>query len=432
MKRKAATAVVLAALTWQAQALGEVELAEKDGWRVTTDGRVNAFISLARGTGIPDNQPDYPGTGTKDTKDTNEDIRSTRIRNGFLSSILGFKLDKQVFPELKVTARASLWMNSSAFRKKNSPGAIDPRELYGKLDSYWGSLLGGSDLALFGRGGILVDSDIAHDYGMGYPCLTENASGGTCGMVAFGAVFPGFEPGFVYTTPPLGGFALSLGVYDPANNANAELNRTPLPRLEAEASFALPEVFKVFANGFWQKLEGSVFREGTQVDVKATAWGGQGGFMVTVGPVMVGGAAFMGKAISPITYIEENQITFDPEGEPHKSRGGFGLAAVKIEPINLKVAGGAGVFLMDKTENDPEAVSATGLVGNPRLIKQNLGLTAGVYQSTGPLHFALEYFRAEHTFHDYGEANVNNPTIIDIITPVQVVNFVNAGFTVVW
>jgi hypothetical protein len=310
MKRKAATAVVLAALTWQAQALGEVELAEKDGWRVTTDGRVNAFISVARGTGIPDNQPDYPGTGTKDTKDTNEDIRSTRIRNGFLSSILGFKLDKQVFPELKVTARASLWMNSSAFRTKNSPGAIDPRELYGKLDSYWGSLLGGSDLALFGRGGILVDSDIAHDYGMGYPCLTENASGGTCGMVAFGAVFPGFEPGFVYTTPPLGGFALSLGVYDPANNANAELNRTPLPRLEAEASFALPEVFKVFANGFWQKLEGSVFREGTQVDVKATAWGGQGGFMVTVGPVMVGGAAFMGKAISPITYIEENQITF--------------------------------------------------------------------------------------------------------------------------
>jgi hypothetical protein len=251
-------------------------------------------------------------------------------------------------------------------------------------------------------------------------------------MVAFGAVFPGFEPGFVYTTPPLGGFALSLGVYDPANNANAELNRTPLPRLEAEASFALPEVFKVFANGFWQKLEGSVFREGTQVDVKATAWGGQGGFMVTVGPVMVGGAAFMGKAISPITYIEENQITFDPEGEPHKSRGGFGLAAVKIEPINLKVAGGAGVFLMDKTENDPEAVSATGLVGNPRLIKQNLGLTAGVYQSTGPLHFALEYFRAEHTFHDYGEADVNNPTVINIITPVQVVNFINAGFTVAW
>jgi hypothetical protein len=140
----------------------------------------------------------------------------------------------------------------------------------------------------------------------------------------------------------------------------------------------------------------------------------------------------MGKAISPITYIEENQITFDPEGEPHKSRGGFGLGAVKIEPINLKVAGGAGVFIMDKTKNDPEAVSATGLVGNPRLIKQNLGLTAGVYQTTGPLHFALEYFRAEHTFHDYGEADPNDPTLINVITPVQVVNFVNAGFTVVW
>jgi hypothetical protein len=154
--------------------------------------------------------------------------------------------------------------------------------------------------------------------------------------------------------------------------------------------------------------------------------------MVTVGPVMVGGAGFVGQAVTPISYIEEAPITFDSETVPRKSRGGFGLGAVEFESIHLKVAGGAGVFLMDKTENDPEAVSATGLVGNPRLIKQNFGLTAGVYQTTGPLHFALEYFRAEHTFHDYGEADPNDPTIVNIIKPVQVVNFINAGFTVVW
>lgn len=432
MKRKAATAVVLAALTWQAQALGEVELAEKDGWRVSTDGRVNAFISVARGTGIPENQSDYPGTATKDTKDSEEKLRSTRIRNGFLASILGFNLDKQVFPELKVTARAALWMNASGTRTKNTPGAIDPRELYGKLNGSWGSLLGGSALALFGRGGIRVDSDIAHDYGMGYPCLIESASGGACGMAAFGAVFPAFEPGFVYTTPQLGGVELSLGVYDPANVANAQLNRTPLPRLEAEVAFAFPKVFKVFANGFWQRLEGSPPRDGQLTDIEANAWGGQGGFMVTVGPIVIGGAGFMGQAISPITYIEESQITFDALGVPRKSRGGFSLAAVNAESIDLKVAGGAGIFLMDKTLNDPEPVTPSGLVGNPRLIKQNIGWTAGVYQATGPMRFALEYFRAEHTFYEYGEADANDPTLINIIKPVQVVNFVNAGFTVVW
>jgi hypothetical protein len=323
-------------------------------------------------------------------------------------------------------------MNTSGTRTKNAPGAIDPRELYAKLSGSWGSVLGGSALALFGRGGILVDSDIAHDYGMGYPCLIENASGGACGMAAFGAIFPSFEPGFVYTTPELGGFELALGIYDPATVANAQLNRAPLPRLEAEASYAFRSLFKVFANGFWQKLEGSPAREGELVDIDATVWGAQGGLMVTVGPVMAGGAGFMGKAVGPISYIDELPITFDSEGEPHKSRGGFGLAAVKIDAIHLKVAGGAGVFALDKTENDPEPVDANGLVGNPRLIKQNVGITAGVYQTTGPLHFGLEYFRAEHTWHDYGEADPNNPSVVNIVTPVQVVHFINAGFTVVW
>ena len=79
---------------------------------------------------------------------------------------------------------------------------------------------------------------------MGYPCLIENAGGGACGMAAFGAVFPSFEPGFVYTTPPLGGFELSLGIYDPATVANASLTRAPLPRLEAEAAFAVPKALQ--------------------------------------------------------------------------------------------------------------------------------------------------------------------------------------------
>ena len=85
----------------------------------------------------------------------------------------------------------------------------------------------------------------------------ENASGGACGMAAFGAVFPSFEPGFVYTTPNAGGFELSVGVYDPANVANGQMNRTPYPRLEGEATFAIQDVVKLFASGFWQHLEGT-------------------------------------------------------------------------------------------------------------------------------------------------------------------------------
>jgi hypothetical protein len=432
MKRKAAAAVVLAALSWQARAHGEVTLVEKDGWKVSTDGRVNAFISVARGTGIPDAQPEVAGETDKDTKDSNQKLRSTRIRNGFLASILGVTLDKQVLKDLKVTARAGLWMNSSGGRTKNTPGGVDPRELYGKLEGSWGSVLGGSALALFGRGGILVDAAIAHDYGMGYPCSIENAGGGACGMAGFGAIFPAFEPGFVYATPTLGGFELAVGIYDPATVANAQLTRAPLPRLEAEAAFAFKDVVKVFANGFWQKLEGSPTDMGKRTDITATAWGGQGGFMLNVGPVMAGGAAFVGQGMSPITYIEENEVSFDPKGIPRKSRGGFALAAIKFDAIHFKLAGGAGVFRLDKSSNDKEPVTAAGLVGNPQLLKQNFGVTVGVYQTTGPVHFALEYFRAEHGLYEFGEANPTDPTLINIRRPVQVVSFINAGFTVVW
>jgi hypothetical protein len=426
---------MFAALTWQNRAFCEVTFGEVEGWKMSTDGRVNAFISVARGTGIPDNEPDYVGTITKDTKDTNDELRSTRIRNGFMASILGFTAAKQVYPDLKVTARTALWMNISTSRTKNIPGVVDPRELYGKLEGSWGSLLGGSALALFGRGGILVDAEIAHDYGLGYPCMIENASGGACGMAAFGAVFPSFEPGFVYTTPKAGGFELSLGVYDPANVANGQMNRTPYPRLESEVTFAVQDVVKVFASGFWQHLEGTPTdpnNPGKLMDISATAWGGQAGFMLTAGPVMVGGAGFVGQAFSPITYVDENQVSFDAKGIPRKSRGGFGLGAFTFESIHLKIAGGAGLFHLDKTPNDPEPISATGAPGNPQLLKQNLGYTVGLYQTTGPVHFALEYFRAQHTLYEYGEARVDDPTLVDIKKPTQAVNFVNAGFTVVW
>lgn len=432
MKRKAIVAVVLTALTWRAQARAEIKLVEAEGWKVSTDGRVNAFINTAFGTGIPEGQQDFPGTGTKDTHNTKNELRATRIRNGFLSSILGFNLAKQVSENLKVTARAALWMNISGMRMKGVPGAVDPRELYGKLEGPWGSLLGGSDLALFGRGGILVDAAVHHEFGLGYPCMVENAGGGACGMAAFGAIFPGFEPGFVYTTPSLAGFQLAVGLYDPANVANAQLNRSPIPRFEGEASFAVPELLKVFASGFWQKMEGSPPQGGMLTDIEATGYGAQGGLMVELGPVSAGGAAFIGQGIAPFTYLEESPTPFDAKGVPRKSRGGFGVAAVTVESMNLKLAGGAGIFSLDKSPNDPLPFDPVLGFQNPRVLKQNLGISAGVYHWIGPLHLAFEYFRAAHTFHEAGMVDPANPAQGIVKAPTQTVNFINAGFTIVW
>ena len=108
-----------------------------------------------------------------------------------------------------------------------------------------------------------------------------------------------------------------------------------------------------------------------------------------------------------------------------------GLFRIRF-PVCSQSTGGAGLFHLDKSPNDVEPVSPGGAPGNPQLLKQNFGMTAGVYQTTGPVHFALEYFRAEHTLYEYGEVNPSDPTIINIKKPVQVLNFINAGFTIVW
>jgi hypothetical protein len=416
-------------------ARAEIPLVEqKDGWKLSTDGRINTFISAASGTGLPE-EPDLLGAGTNDTKNANDDLQSVRIRNGFITSIFGATGQRKLSDDLNLTTRAALWLNITGSRTKNIPAQIDARELYGRFDGSWGSFLFGSDLALFGRGGILVDADIAHEYGLGYPCSIRDASGGACGMTVFGAPFPGFEPGLVYTTPNLAGLELSLGAYDPATIGNAQLNRAPLPRLEGELSYELDDTLRLFASGFWQVLEGTVNATPPAMgfrDLHVDAWGAQAGAMVSLGLVMVGGAAFQGAGFSPVTYVDESQIAADSAGVLRDSSGGFALGAVSIDSVGLKLAGGAGVFMLDKNENDSGPLSDTGAANDPRLLKRNLGITVGLYQTSEPVHLALEYFRAQHVWYDRGVPNAIDPTMVDIETPKQVVHFINAGVTVVW
>ncbi len=419
-------------------ALADIPLVDFGGWQFRTDGRVNTYLSMAEGTSVPADQPDNAGAGTADYATSRGDIHSARIRNGFLMSILGFTGQTQLTPTLKVTTRVALWMNITGTRSKNIPGSVDPRELYGKLEGPWGSLLAGSDLALFGRGATLMDARIAHEYGLGYPCDVRFASGGGCGMVAFGEPFPGFEPGVVYATPALAGLQISLGVYDPATISNAQLDRAPLPRFEAEAKLDVKDVLRLYASGFWQVLEGTIAATtpagaSYSKDLHVNAWGVQAGGMLALGPIMLGGAVYQGAGFSPITYIDESVLAGDSAGVLRDSRGAFGLGAILINALRLKIAGGVGVWQLDKNKDDGPAITASGAPSNPALIKQNLGETIGLYQSTGPLRFALEYFRAQHTWYDRGVPSKTDPTMaMGVTTPRQVINFVNVGMTVVW
>jgi porin-like protein len=427
---------MMAALTASSPAKAEIPLVQYHGWDFSMDGRVNAFISFATGDGLPTGEPDFTGAGTEDTSTSTGQLRSTRIRNGFLMSVLGFTGVKQINPNLKVTARVGIWMNASGSRTQNVAGEVDPRELYLKLEGPWGSVLAGSELEIFGRGGILVDMRIAHEYGLGYPCSIRDASGGACGMTGFGAPFPGYNPGFVYATPVLGGLQLSVGIYDPATIDNAALDRAPLPRFDAELKYEYKEAIRVFGSGFWQALEGTVQNTTTgtgEKDLHVNGWGVQAGAMLSLGPIMLGGAAYEGSGFSPIAALDESPLPADASGVLRDSRGAFGLGAILVDALKLKVAGGVGVFHLDKNKNDVGTMDSTGAPTNPQLIQQNLGITVGLYQTTEPVRFALEYFRQESTWYPLGVASATNPMVtVRAMTPQQNVDFFNAGMSVVW
>jgi hypothetical protein len=413
----------------------EIPLGQAAGWHLSTDGRVNAFLSVAAGTGLPAQEQAVLGAGTADTPTSTNGLTATRIRNGLLTSILGFTGTKEVNPNFNVTARIALWMNISGSRTQNVAGDVDPRELYAKIEGRWGSLLAGSDSDL-SRGGTLVDMRIAHEYGLGSPCATRDASGTGCGMVGFGAPFPWFDPGLVYSTPDLSGLQLSLGIYDPATVDNGKLDRTPLPRVEGEVKFDVHEMIHVFASSFWQVMEGTVQEvdaAGMQVakDLHTNAWGAQAGGMMALGPVLLGGAACGGTGYSPLAA--QSALTADANGVLRHSRGAFGLGAVLVDALRLKVAGGLGVWHLDKNKEEVGTMSASGAPTNPQLLEQNFGWTVGLYQTTGPVHFALEYFRADSTWYPLGVASATNPMVtVGVLTPRQAVNFANAGLTLVW
>lgn len=415
--------------SFSAPARAEIEIAEQQGWTLSTYGRVNTFLGITNGTGVPPNIPDY--TGIDDTPTADNRIYSSRIRTGFLTSILGLRLTKELENDIVVTGNVGLWMLVASTRSKSDIPPVDTRELYLKVDTNYGSLLAGRNLSLFPRGAILINHDYGHGFGLGHPCSPQLVLGGACGHAGHGTPFPGFNAGIVLSTPDLAGFIWSVGAYDPSTIPVGRYERTPYPRFESELEFKAEDVFRAFVHGFWQRLSRTDTdpATSTQVDKDENARGLGGGLGVELGPLRLGGSAFTGTGIGAYLPVENNPVVVDDEGTLRDSFGYYVQSALVIKGTQLSA--GFGVSEIKKTDfdPDPDVLDMSGQPGNPRLIRQQLGLSLGVYQKYGPLVFAAEYFRGEYTWHDYG---VIEGSEIVIKRPQQAVNFVNAGVTLHW
>ena len=249
-----------------------------------------------------------------------------RVRSGFVQNVFGFNLTKEAAPGYKLGGRFALWVGASNERKPvlGQPPAVEAREAYLKLEAPWGTIQAGRALGLFGRGGIIMDAEIVHANGLGSPCSTRVILGGACGFAGHGVLFPAFNAGFLYNTPSLAGFQVTLGLYDPSVNSEKQYEITPYPRLEAQIAYNFRGIFKLFGEAMWQRLintnpvrdaatgarpvldaSGRPLRQ--VADVNGVAAGAQ----LAVGPLQVGGSFYQGKGLTLIIPIFNTPIFTD-------------------------------------------------------------------------------------------------------------------------
>lgn len=428
-----AVCLALAALVPR-DAAAEFSLAKQNGWELTLDGRLNAFISVAQGDRTPEGVAEWTA-GLYEPADPNRgNIFVTRIRSGFVQSVLGFGLTKEVTPGYKLSGRFALWAGASNERKPvlGSQPDVQARELFIRLEAPWGTIEAGRDLGLFGRGGILMDGEIVHGNGMGSPCSTRQILGGACGFAGHGVLFPAFNAGAIYSTPSLAGIQAKVGLYDPSVNSEKAYEITPYPRVEAQLSYNFEDHLKVFGEGMWQRLintaplkdvQGNLVLDsnGKPRDQKADASGVAAGALFAGGPVQVGGAFYTGTGLTLIIPVFNTPIFADSFGVLRKGHGFVGMASLTFG--GTKIAGGAGISRLELTKYDEQQQPFSQLVPP----KQQLGISLGLYQSVlDQLTWALEYFRGQYTWFDYRDAAGN------VAPPKQAVNFVNTGLTLVF
>ena len=448
MGRAAWVATAFSVLLWQNPAAADVTLVEKDGWTVFINGRMQAFMNYNVGTGYPQNVTDgngnsvglqgggYENVEFREYPNVTADndpgkIEDFRIRTGFTGNVLGFGIKKKLSDTTEVVGYTAVTtVIESRERRKYLEAIPDWRQTYLQINGPWGSVTAGRQLTLFSRGATEITYLYGFKYGLGYPGSLDQL-GPTAGHVGFGVLGNGFGAGIAYATPSLGGAQLTAGLYDGLVLPGSTFwERAKLPRVEGELTYEMKigtlGMFKLFANGMWQKI---YEREGQR---SATMSGAGYGGRIEVGPVHLGLAGHYGTGIGLNFALDPSPSFFHPSLPDRKFRTMDGYyAQLQVSPLKvLDVAAGYGVSEVQLLKEDKIAYNEAGepqpagtSVGYVP-VHQQTGISASVTQHLSEnLHLQFEYFRAMFTWYK------PSPSVPDAQEPEQSFHIVNAGVT---
>ena len=337
-----------------------VVLGGADGWEVSYGGFINLFYT----------QSDFGG----------ED--SAHLNEGLLPSFHTMVVKTPEVNGLTGTGQITFAVDSSAEKggRLNKSGLfgttsnIDMREVFFNVAGDFGTISAGRTLALFGRQAILKDITL---FGVGY-LVGPDGGGTTLGRIGAGYVYPDFRTRFVYQTPDMNGFQLSVGIFDPQEPGGllcggyggacptTWASETDTPQFQAEATFNSAfegGSFSGWAGFLWQEQEITASPMGGTGDVESVGW--NVGASVAAQGFSMTGQYYDGEALGVILFSSGGGFGFncDATGCSEADNDGFYVQAAYTFNGTTKIGGGYGESSQSANSMNPKWESDLWTVG---------------------------------------------------------------------
>ncbi|HKQ71751.1 MAG TPA: porin [Polyangiaceae bacterium] len=431
------------ALLWSGAASAEIPLNDKEksnGWEVTINGRVNAYLSWVRGSTINTGNsgaltaatlvgpqiairgnPVPRGAEEDPVNDT--DLNAPRIRGGFASTILAFNIYKQVIPDVKLTVKLAFWAGiqnavNNGYRLYNDAASVDWREQYMQLEGSWGMLWGGRRVGLYNRGGMKMNWFLMHQHGVGHPCDVDSSSAAACGHTGVGSMFPSRHAQIGYATPDFHGLQLNVAVLDPAaiepslGQGPTGWTRTPMPRFETEVTykktFGGTDELNIWANGLTQAIartghvppQPMINNPGIPADAQRTVFGYGGGIWGRFSGFGIGVTGWAGSGLGTAWALGNTAI--DSIGKLRQHFGYLGIANYRAG--NFEVAASYGSTNVRETDWDKNGDPMVKL----SVIKEVRGIGGKIAYHMTPVVFSIDAMNLHYAWHrgETQDANV--------------------------
>lgn len=325
--------------------------------------------------------------------------RTSSVRNGLLPGFLKIEVSTTqggwdvgahfgIYPGINSTAYGTFGANNGGQPTGLATAGVDFRQTYMTIGrAGFGTLKIGRDIGLFGSEGILNDITLLS---AGTPGSNVAPGNTTLGRIGVGYIYTDFQPQITYTSPALGGFQASVGVFQPLESITGPAQSNKSPGFQGKATYDR----KLGGAGLRLWLSGLTQRHDTVAGVSYTGRGFDTGAKVTAGPVTLTGYYYDAKGLGTTIL---NLFDTDAVGNPRKSHGYYAQAMVALGKVS--VGGSYGASYLDYA-NTADAIA------NPTLLRRNSSAVGQVrYGLTSWVTLIGEYVHTKSLAHNGNEAS---------------------------